>query len=104
MNETNVKKLIDHLEGTPDSAFNMAFFWAKGCGCISGHAWQLFSGTFANNLGIDDDQAEELQCPFQVGAGWSSRPGQRDYISRSHAIAVLKNLLETNEVDWSIRA
>ena len=112
MNNENVQRLIDHLEATPDSAFNMEFFWAKDCGCIGGHAWSLFDrkvpqksmGQLGPSLGISAVQALYLQVPGYENANWGAQPGEGGHISRGHAIAVLKNLLKTGRVDWGVRA
>ena len=106
MYKTRLKKLIEHLEGVPDEQFDMAFFWAKDCGCIAGHASRIFpvSSVLGRSLGISAIQARDLQTPRFTDAHYQEYPGKYGYINRLRAIAVLKNLLETEEVEWSIRA
>jgi hypothetical protein len=50
----------------------------------------------AEFLGLDFDQAHELFLPSGVGP-W-------DKITPAHAVAVLRHLAETGEVDWTVGA
>ena len=81
--------------------------------CLLGHAHDMlrkttlsiakyYYTTFATDLGITRDQAIELYAPnndfacFLVGS-WNCR-----WITKHHAVAVLRHLANTGEVDWSI--
>lgn len=59
-------------------------------------------GVFANDLGINKDQAFELCAPRNGSAKFAALPSDPGWITKRHAVAVLRHLANTGEVDWSI--
>lgn len=121
MNKDNILKVADAIEqhSIPDLGFNMDFFSSPrshgsaikadhsghDCGtvaCIAGWAVQVgdLPRTFAaarQYLGIDDDLGDDLFY------GDSDDLVLAD-IAVPQAVAVLRYLAETGEVDWSVGA
>ena len=85
--ETYNQTRIDHLCGTP--------------ACIAGHAYQLYNsngrycGRFADILDLPDMEMDAELTRAHPLFGYI--PSAKD------AAAVLRNLAETGEVDWTIR-
>ena len=96
-------------------AFSMEYNRYK-CGapaCLLGHQSAMYGRTkkeinnytyiaFANELGITSREAVELYVPCNGFAYVIARPGEPGWITKHHAVAVLRHLANTGEVDWSI--
>ena len=115
MNKENLKRLIDVIEQS--KTFSMhAIRWGNlvvndeefgehPCGtpaCISGHAIQLGAESrhLDKFLGIPEKQKYFITAPTYNYAHLRARPGEPGYITKSHAVRMLKKLLETGKVDW----
>ena len=86
---------------------------AYPCGspaCIMGHAQAMRhrSAHTANAtllgrfLGILKAQANELAAPEHKYAEYLATEGDEGFIAKQHAVAVLRNLAATGEVNWKI--
>ena len=78
--------------------------------CIEGHQqamsrWGYMDwGEASEDLGITQQQGVELYAPeFEFACYWR-KPGRAGHITKAHAVAVLRNLAATGEVDWKIGA
>ncbi len=80
-------------------------------GCIAGHCYLIskqkveydlteIGGDF---LGLSDTQTVRLFVPNNHYASYKVGKKSKKFITRARAIKVLENLLETGEVDWSVR-
>lgn len=124
MNRENVLKVADAIEkhSIPDLGFNMAAYLTSnepdksghGCGtvaCIAGWAFEVSTnrrpvdwhddvdGVAAAFFGIDARTAEKLFVPLaDVRATFFPLL----HAEPRHAVAVLRHLAETGEVDWSV--
>lgn len=124
MNRENVLKVADAIEqhSIPDLGFNMATFrdiardaepdnYGAGCGtvaCIAGwaEAVRLGTGVFVNDGLTDERSADYLELTseqsgplfFGYGMSWSEFTA----ITPKQAVAVLRHLAETGEVDWTV--
>ena len=128
MNKERILQLADHLE-KPETVehFNMTTFVSaskagyipseapigeliNNCGttaCIAGHAHVLFAPMNAwvdidfpqscELLGIDDRRAYDLFRHFYI----PTKDGKRE-VTNLDAAKVLRNHVETGEVDWSV--
>ena len=107
-----------HTRGRVGPAFTMAQI-QYNCGapaCLMGHNAVLHGvscGDFIENnenvgiavdLGITVKQSEELCQPQHPHADYFVDPDDRGFITKAHAVAVLRNLRDTGEVDWRIGA
>ena len=81
--------------------------------CLMGHNQELHNRNaangstrnMANDLGITRDQAIDLCVPkYQYANYRQDDRGKPGHITTAHAIAVLRNLVNTGEVDWRIGA
>ena len=81
--------------------------------CILGHAHGMlhktttsiakyYYRTFAADLGIHADKALELYAPINEFASFLAGPSNPRWITKAHAVAVLRHLADTGEVDWRI--
>lgn len=124
MNKENVLAVAAAIEGhtIPDLGFNMGNWVAKesstrpdrsghSCGtvaCIAGWTKRIrtqipvginedfYWGPEAKWLGLDVDEGEELF----FGDDWTC--AHLNDVTPSEAVAVLRHLAETGEVDWSV--
>jgi hypothetical protein len=130
MKIARINELAGFLANLPDAEFDMTTWGHAGfkplhnCGtpaCIGGWAAALFEpNTFfptrdvnaylAPILGLTLEQAQDLFTPNE--GGWTSHPrgpggtlpkgtNQSD-LTRTMAVAVLRNLARTHRVDWSV--
>lgn len=121
MNKDNVLKVADAIENhsIPDLGFNMGGYIlpadaetpdlsGHNCGtigCIAGWAASVAKGSIIDDdasgdkagkfLGLSGFQRMELFVP----SGWLD-----NNVTSSKAVAVLRHLAETGEVDWSVAA
>lgn len=112
MNVERIRELADVIEKQPHApSFGREGFcmdtWQHPCGtpaCIGGWAAfasgkSLIHGLIWNDaqdhLGLSDDQSGDLFYPNNYEGEWSD-------ITPAHAAAVLRNLAETGQVDWSV--
>ena len=123
LNRDRIIQLANHLEQIGDEFFSMEDYEAmSGCElthCIGGLAIILFTEDGFSKfsifdramslLGLDYRQAGCLFLPDPIRDTDNEKnqpfyyravPGQPGYITRKHAIACLRNLAETGEVDW----
>ena len=81
--------------------------------CIVGHNQDMHGravirfnaatlSTLAADLGIGVSEAHELCAPISHFASYISSKGDPWHITKHHAVAVLRNLAATGEVDWKI--
>lgn len=132
MNKANILRVADAIENGElvkrGIGFNMAFYLAPteeslvvdkigGCGttaCIAGWAYALQrprtkAATFIKRdvevhvradatefLGLTGVEAHKLFVPSDEAGPWRN-------ITPAHAVAVLRHLAETGEVDWSVK-
>ena len=119
MNVENVNATIAAIAAAPEGQFDMGRLF-HGCGtpaCIAGYAaalamdedpqiedenWDIESAASAF-LGIDEYQESQLFFPHILGiARIAAMPGDRDFVTRDHALAVLRNFAETDVINWRI--
>ena len=107
----------DHKRGRVGPAFTMVQI-EYDCGapaCLMGHNAELhgrdwaeligdLTHDIAEDLGITKHQAEELCSPQHDYADYFVSPDDLGFITKAHAVAVLRNLRDTGEVDWTIGA
>ena len=118
MNKDNILAVADAIEkhSIAELGFNMSLYGGKtgpsdpdlsghNCGtvaCIAGWADKVLTGRdpdvhssdYAQGLlGLSAEQAIDLFVP----SDWA-----KNTITPAHAVAVLRNLAETGEVDWSV--
>ena len=103
---------VEISEHTMDMELSFSMnFHSYSCGypaCIAGHLEVMQGRKYgtsldvARDLGISVRQADELSCPAYSHASFSHIRGQRGFITKDHAVAVLRNLRDTGEVDWQI--
>ena len=120
MNKKALKMLLKRLEHIDEGLWDMRTS-AEPCGCFIEHTCQvlglhrkadpefLFSSpkalTCRAELGLSANIFNELCAPdYPELATWYRRnPANPDFVSLDRAIKVLRNLIETGEVDWRIR-
>ena len=120
MNKKALKMLLTRLEHIDEGLWDMRTS-AEPCGCFIEHTCQvlglhrkaepefLFSDSKAltcrAKLGLSMTVFNKLCVPlYPELAGWAcSDPANPDFVSLDRAIKVLRNLIETGEVDWRIR-
>lgn len=71
---------------------------ASTCGCIKGHAEEIFGGAnicLSEILGVSWETTNELVFPFPVNYMSSQ-------ITRQDAINILEHLRDTGHLDWSL--
>ena len=106
----------DHEWGRVGPAFTMRQISYR-CGspaCIIGHNAALHGRNVpplitnlevVADLGITEDQSEELTAPqHRDYADYWAHPGDPGFITKDHAVAVLRHLADTGEVEWMIGA
>ena len=122
MNKKRILELADTIGGLPtvdedgsndlapdEPAFGMHFI-DHDCGspsCISGwggHLWPEDAGSIHISLGLTEKQGLELIAPNNKYAYFSAAIDEPRFITSEHAAAVLRNLAETGEVDWTVGA
>ena len=113
VNVPAILRTIESIAREKSAAFYMGTWCGTAC-CIGGHTL-LANGMNASEVGpedipylakqllrIDDNQALELFQPSDI------KGATDDYIKieypKERAIAVLRNLIATGEVDWSVAA
>ena len=120
MKKRNLRKLLTRLEHIDEGLWDMRTS-AEPCGCFIEHTCQvlglhrkaapefLFSSPKAQTcrakLGLSVTVFNKLCAPTYPGlARWAiSDPANPDFVSLDRAIKVLRNFIETGEVDWRIR-
>ena len=112
MNKENVQLLISTIEKSKTFSMHAATwnyfrkdtdFGNHPCGsaaCILGHAHQISRLSMGSFLGIPNEQKDMILTPVEDCANFRSKPGTEGYITKGHAIRMLRNLLKTGEVDW----
>ena len=112
MNKENVQLLISTIEKSKTFSMHAATwnyfredadFGIHPCGtaaCILGHAHQISNLSIGNFLDIPDYQKDMIITPVEYCANFRSRPGEEGYITKGHALRMLKKFMETGEVDW----
>lgn len=122
MNVDNVRKLIEHLEGEAKipgviDRFDLGVYvgdsWASGThcetvGCIAGHAIALLDpdqfnndgdcGVFSEAMGLLGLTCKDAVALFEPDSGRV----HYDRVTAQVAAKVLRHLLDTGEVDWSV--
>jgi hypothetical protein len=113
VNTERILELADVIERTPHKplpsqsaparklrGFNMGEWHCGTVGCMAGWAGQMFDchpSDAADALGLTRETAWRLFQPIESIDRW-------EQIKPKQAAAVLRNLAETGEVDWSIEA
>lgn len=100
----------NHAQGMGPSFTMSDVTYACGSpACILGHAKAMhgnFAGCYtdslAKDLGISVGRAGELSAPEHEYAEYQATEGDKGFITKNHAVAVLRNLAATGEVDWKI--
>ena len=112
MNKENLKRLITVIEKSETFSMHTSKWGAHPrdkefgehpCGtaaCIFGHIQYLCGETLEIFLDVSPQQDMEIAIPRKKYAHFMARPGQKGHITKSHAVRMLKKLLETGEVDW----
>ena len=115
MNKENLKRLIAVIEKS--ETFSMhSIEWSNmfesdegfgdhSCGtpaCIVGHAIQIGSDyrCLDKFLDMSEMRSNAIIAPSYDYAHYHAKPGEAGYITKSHAVRMLKKLLETGKVDW----
>ena len=94
--------------------FDMSVYSHTGdtSGCIAGHAAALAGADLANYshlnlhdtarawLGLSEEQANTLFAPVEVEADCAARETDHNFVTKRHALAVLRHLADTGNVDW----
>ena len=102
----------DHVPSTVGLSFAMLmpFYRCGAPACMLGHYQNMNrlemcnTQTLATDLGLSVDQVDELTAPQHAHADFESvDPNDPGYITKRRAVAVLRNLASTGEVNWSIR-
>lgn len=119
MNIERLEALAARIEAMPhvdaqspeEHGFNMRFYRNEyKCGtacCISGVAAEMMGDEFAWSdetatwLGLSDEYLSSLYFPHDSEIGCDQL---RELIPPQHAAAVIRNLIKTGEVDWSVGA
>ena len=118
MNKKALKMLLTRLEHIDEDLWDMSK--SEGpCGCFIEHTCQVLdidnsqksfvylrtrSEVCKAALGLRSPAWEELCMPKQDLAWWACKfPLDPDFVSLDRAIKVLRNFIETGEVDWRIR-
>ena len=111
-----LRLLIGTIERQAEG-FDMKFY-ANSCGtpgCIAGHAAHLAgvdldtcSGATVHNnarawLGLSEEQAGALFKPIGVEANYCAREEHYNFVTKRHALAVLRHFAATGKVDWEKR-
>ena len=112
MNKENLKLLILSLQESETFSMHTPT-WGENtwdeefgdhpCGtaaCIMGHVHSINEQPMNIFLGISSRQVADITMPEEEYADFMARPGQKSHITKSHAVRMLKKLLETGEVDW----
>ena len=108
---------VEFYDATPGMgpAFNMSSVVYE-CGapaCLIGHSDAMHGRSYGDrgrnanlavDLGITEEQADELCAPERDHADYCVNPGDPGYITKEHAAAVLRHLAGTGMVDWKIGA
>ena len=107
---------IDDHEPDDGRAFTMRSE-TYNCGspaCILGHQRDMAGkgkqsesmewAGFAADLGITHEQARDLCGPVGKEAHYQAKPGWSTHITARRAVAVLRHLRDTGEVDWTTPA
>ena len=118
MNKKRILELADTIDGLPTVVYgtndpNSHSFCMEAtnhpCGspaCLAGWTDELWNpDKYPDPLGIAGTGREmELFEPREPWATYFHRPHQDGFITSEHAAAVLRNLAETGEVDWTVGA
>ena len=103
----NLRRLASFIEAQPfDEPFDMRIV-KHSCGtasCILGYAEALFKTETVDAavpLGLHSGQDRLLFMPELADAFFLAPKGRPDHISRKRAVAQLRYIAETGEVDWS---
>ena len=128
MNKERIRRLINFIQKS-DSFSMHATYWndpmfdrhyksgiqnsGMGCpACIAGHYEEMEKGNgiarpmsqseFCYEIGISEDEGERIHSPLlgSDGVSYKAYPKEKGYITKNMAIDVLRNFLETGEVDW----
>lgn len=54
-------------------------------------------------LGTNEEAANLLFMPNNQHANWIASPGEPRYVTRPHAVAVLRHMADTGKIDWSVK-
>ena len=124
MNKKRILELADKIDGLPlpndpetyKSSFDMGVV-SHRCGspsCIAGQALHMFDDigkpdgyrmmAACECLGLEPDAGNALFAPNNDYACFDARIGEPGFVTPKHAAAVLRNLAETGEVDWTVGA
>ena len=125
MKTETIRRLADRIEACaeveilaykPDMGPSFTMFCPSyACGaaaCILGHNQEMHGrvdktctpstvSTLSDDLGIEFDQAIELCTPANDYVDFRIHKGESGHITKAHAVAVLRNLMDTGEVDWT---
>ena len=112
MNKENLKLLISFLQESETFSMHTPTwgectwdeeFGEHPCGtaaCIMGHVHSINEQPMNIFLGISSRQVADITMPEEEYAHFMAKPGEEGYITKSHAVRMLKKLLETGKVDW----
>ena len=114
MNKQKVLALADYVEAS--STFWMEEYF-HACGtpaCLAGHGARLFGKLDSRTSDLEEDVASELDIaerranklfrPVTYNFHFSADLNGEGYITKKHAVATLRHLAETGEVDYDVCA
>ena len=109
MNKENLNILLEHLESIKEEEWSMSIAWGT-CGCYMHHARFILGlensdDVLKDALGLEERRYDRLVMPNVPGEAkfTCKTKTSNEFVSLRRAITVLENLIETGEVDWSIR-
>ena len=90
----------------PSFTMNNISYACGSPACIMGHAQAMHCREVLASefLGITMLEVDELCSPLHVHADYTAAAGDKGFITKQHAVAVLRNLAATGEVNWKIGA
>jgi len=117
VNTQRILELADYIQAQPEENFDMGHWRCGTVACIGGHCEVMQLENFPNitveeaydddliihpnlYLGLTEPQIDELFVPRNEKAFYLTPPGYPQHVSRDRALACLRNLAETGEVEW----
>ena len=112
MHKENLKRLITVIEKSESFSMHSANWsgssneraWGNHpCGtpaCIQGLSRSLSKRAVSGFIGLPFSKETRITMPETEYANYMAKPGDKNYITKEHAIRMLKNLLTTGEIDW----
>ena len=107
MNKEKVLALADYVEASGTFWMEEYFHDCGAAACLAGHGAELFSlrsqgleDGVTSELDIGADRGGKLFRPYTNNFCFHAKPGSKGYITKEHAVAALRYLAKTGEVDY----